>query len=161
MLATSESAILHLSALQATELSRLVDLEARWENLRIYQSVAGGSTSTLKELSQKQKAYEAFFAKLSAYNKGYKPAHVPEQLLNNAPRLGAWCRRMHDLLLRVQLETDAPCPIHLLAKAYRWADRLAERLKIERIERPAPAADFAAAIAELDALSQWCDNVIV
>jgi hypothetical protein len=158
MLSTIEDPVLNLSPAQATELSLLVDLEARWENLRIYQPTTPGVVSTLKELHQKQKAYEAFFAKLAAYNKKYKPAHVPELLLNNATRLGLWCGRMRDLLARVQNDPQVHCPVHLLEKAYRWADRLSDRMKKDRIARPTLASNIAAAIRELDELAQWCDS---
>jgi hypothetical protein len=87
MVTTPEAPIQHLPFAQAIELFLLVDLEARWENLRIYQPVAAGMTSTLKELQRKQKAYEAFIAKLAIYNKAHKPAHVAELLLNTASRL--------------------------------------------------------------------------
>ncbi len=144
------------SSSQATELYLLVDLEARWENLRVYQSMA---PTSLKELHQKQKAYEAFFTKLVAYNKSYKPPHVPELLLNNPQRLKIWCRRMRDLLLRVQSVSVAHYPVHLLEKAYRWADRLAERIKQPHITRPAVADNTPAAIRELEDLIQWCDSL--
>ena len=140
-------------------MSLLVDLEARWENLRICQPVTPGVVSTLKELHQKQKAYEAFFAKLVAYNKEYRPAHVPELLLNNAPRPGAWCWKMRDLQLWVQHDAQAQGPVHLLDKAYRWADRLADRTKKVRITRSPGASTVSAAIRELEELAKWCDNL--
>ena len=88
---TSESPIQQLPSAQAIELFLLVDLEARWENLRIYQPAPAGMKPTVKELHQKQKAHEAFIAKLVIYNKAHKPEHVAELLLNNASRLGRWC----------------------------------------------------------------------
>jgi hypothetical protein len=66
-----------LDLAQASELSLLVDLEARWENLR---KVAPGYS--LQDLQARQKAYDAFHAKLVAYNRRYTPPHVPELLLN-------------------------------------------------------------------------------
>lgn len=158
MTATVANSVQTPPAAQTAALSQLVDLEARWENLRGRQSMTPGIASNLKELHQKQKAYEAFFTKLVAYNKGYKPAHVPELLLNNAPRLALWCRRMRDLQIRVQFDADAHYPVHLLEKAYRWADRLADRLKVNRIIRPSPCDKIAAAIGELEELAQWCEN---
>jgi hypothetical protein len=156
---TTEAPIQHLPFAQAIELSQLVDLEARWENLRIYQPTSAGTTSTLKELHQKQKAYEAFFAKLGIYNKSHKPAHVAELLLNNASRLGKWCWSMRDLVLQVQNDPQAHCPTHLLAKAYRWADRVADRMKREPIARPASTPTISAAIQELEDLARWCDEL--
>jgi hypothetical protein len=159
MNATLEAPVRNLSPAQATELTQLVDLEARWENLRIYQPAAPGMPSTLKELNQKQKAYEAFFSRLVAYNKGHTPAHVPELLLNNASRLGLWCTKMRDLHLQVQHDSPMHSPVHLLEKAYRWADRVADRLKKERITRPPVSTDISAAIRELEDLAQWCDSL--
>ncbi len=145
---------------QAIELCLLVDLEARWENLRVYESSVPKTESTLKELHQKQKAYETFFAKLVAYNKAHKPAHVPELLLNNALRLGIWCRRMRELHARVQSEPQVHYPTHLLEKAYRWADRLADRLGKDRATRIAAGNNnLVAAVRALDELAQWCDSL--
>ena len=115
------------SASQATELSLLVELEARWENLRGHRSVNGGKEETT-HLQQKQKAYEAFHDKLAAYNKTFKPEHVPERLLNTPVRLGEWCRKMRDLLARSAQSPKTPYPVHLFEKAYRSADRIADVL---------------------------------
>jgi hypothetical protein len=159
MTATLETPAANLSSAQATDLSVLVDLEARWENLRIYQPTNSGMPTTLKELHQKQKAYEAFFAKLVAYNKGYRPAHVPELLLNNASRLGGWCWKMRDLQLQVQHDSPAHFPVHLLEKAYRWADRLADRMKTDHLPRPPLAGNIPSAIRALEELARWCDKL--
>lgn len=148
-----------LSAGQSTELSALVNLEACWENLRSQPPATAEISSTLKELQQKQKAYEAFHVKLVAYNKGYRPAHVPELLLNTADRLGAWCRTMIHLLLVLQQDPQAHYPLHLLQKAYRWADKLSEKLKIERVIRPPLDRSIPAAIRELEDLVNWCTSV--
>ena len=77
-----------LDLAQAEELSLLVDLEARWENLR---KVNLGHN--LQDLQARQKAYYAFHAKLVVYNRRYTPTHVPERLLNTPLRLALWCRR--------------------------------------------------------------------
>ena len=159
MNATSKAPAQNLTAGQATELALLVDLEARWENLRISQPTDPGRVATLKELHQKQKAYEAFFTKLVAYNKEYRPAHVPELLLNNASRLGGWCWKMRDLQLRVQHDAHADRPVHLLEKAYRWADRLADRTKIDHAPRPTSSDNTSAVVAEFEELAQWCERL--
>lgn len=151
------SSFQNLSSVQLTELARLVDLEACWENLRGDHPITPGKASSLKELQQKQKAYEAFYAKLVAYNKKYKPAHVPELLLNNAIRLGTWCRRMRDLHLLVPQDSQGLLPSHLLEKAYRWADRVAGKLQKEVLIRPTLASTLPAAVRELEELAQWCE----
>ena len=51
-------------AAQATELSLLVDLEARWENLRKAPSQDLAGEHGTDDLLGKQKAYEAFHSKL-------------------------------------------------------------------------------------------------
>jgi lysozyme family protein len=159
MLTTSEAPIQHLPIAHAIELFLLVDSEARWENLRVSKPGATRTPPTLKELQQKQKAHEAFIARLGIYNKAYKPAHVAELMLNNASRLGRWCRRMRDLIQQIQPDPQVPCPTHLLAKAYRWADCVADRMKQERITRPAKSLTIPATIQELEELNGWCDNL--
>lgn len=161
--------IRNLSAEQARELSLLVELEASWENLRLCPPLAQKQATTVKELHQKQKAYETFHTKLAAYNKGFRPAHVPELLLNTADRLGTWCRRMTELLRAAQHDSQAYFPTHLIEKAYRWADRLSDQRKVERVTRPTPPVSPAsqgadrggvpAAIQALETLAQWCDSL--
>jgi len=137
----------------------LVDLEAHWENLRKTRSREPQARSTLQDLQSKQKAYEAFRTKLVAYNKQYKPAHVPELLLNTPSRLGIWCRSMRDLYVRVENDLKDHCPVHLLEKAYRWADLLGVHMNKPLISRSPPPANIRAAIRDLEALSQWCDDL--
>ena len=146
----------NLDPAQAAELALLVDLEARWENLRNTPPREPGVSPATQDLHGKQKAYEVFRAKLAAYNKRHAPAHVPELLLNTAPRLGTWCRRMRDLYLQAEAMPPGHCPVHLLEKAYRWADRVAARMGKDRVCRSAPPADIGAAIRDLEALCQWC-----
>jgi hypothetical protein len=149
----------HLVPAQAAELALLVDLEASWENLRKTPSWTPEAPSTLQELRDRQKAYESFRTKLATYNKRYTPAHVPELLLNTPVRLGLWCRKMRDLYLQLESNPQAHCPVHLVEKAYRWADRVAGRLNKPRVNRGTPPSDIPAAIRELDALCQWCDDL--
>src|SRR5690242_18890891 len=98
---TSKGSIDNLDPAQAQELAVLVELEARWENLRHAPPREAEGRSKVRNLVAIQKAYAAFRLKLAAYNKRYKPAHVPELLLNTPQRLGAWCRAMRALYLRV------------------------------------------------------------
>jgi hypothetical protein len=142
-----------LDLVQAAELSLLVDLEARWENLRKLN--LGHSHQALKA---RQKAYDAFRSKLVAYNRRYTPPHVPELLLNTPLRLALWCRKMRDLYRQVEHIPQGHCPVHLLEKAYRCADHLATRLHTGPASRPAalPGTSHDTAGA-LEALAQWCD----
>jgi len=160
MLQISETPVSNLDPAQATELSLLVDLEARWENLRKPTSERVGVGIVMKDLSAKQKAYDAFRSRLVAYNKRYTPAHVPELLLNTPSRLGTWCRRMRNLYLRIEHDPHRHCPVHLLEKAYRRADQIGVRVNKSLVRRATPSATIADAIKDLESLVQWCDEVI-
>jgi hypothetical protein len=138
-------------AIRCAELAVLVDLEARWENVRASRTSAG--PSTLQELQGKQRSYEVFHAKLVAYNKRYTPLHIPELLLNNPARLGPWCKTMGALF--AELDNAVPFPAHLLEKVYRLADGIASRKGSDCAARPTPAGVRSAA-RELDDLAAWC-----
>ena len=154
-----EASVNTLDPAQATELALLVDLEALWENLRKTPFQASEAGDTMQDLQRKQKAYDAFHAQLVAYNKLYTPAHVPELLLNTPSRLGTWCRTMRDLYLIVENDPQGHCPAHLLEKAYRWADHVGIRMNKDRLSRSVPPSTIQAAIRDLEALGQWCDDL--
>jgi hypothetical protein len=149
----------NLDPAQAADLALLVDLEARWENLRNTPARAPEVPSATRELHGKQKAYEDFRTRLAAYNKRYAPAHVPELLLNTPARLGSWCRRMRDLYLRVEPNPRGHCPAHLLEKAYRWADLVAARVNKDRVGHSPPPGTIRAAIRDLEDLARWCEEL--
>ena len=154
-----DASVANIDLAQAAELALLVDLEARWANLRITPSRAAQVGFSTQDLQGKQKAYDAFHTKLVAYNEQYSPAHVPELLLNTPSRLGRWCRAMRDLYLQVEHDPRGQCPVHLLEKAYRWADRVAVRMNKGCISRSTPPGTIGAAIRDLKALGQWCDDL--
>ncbi|HLJ92743.1 MAG TPA: hypothetical protein VKU02_06050 [Gemmataceae bacterium] len=156
---TQEACVMNMDAAQAAELSLLVDLEARWENLRRNSLRTPEVESSTRELQGKQKAYECFRAQLVAYNQQYTPAHIPEMLLNTPSRLAKWCRTMRDLYLRVEHDPRGHCPVHLLEKAYRWADRVGVRMNKGSFSRSTPPDTIGAAIRDLEALGQWCDDL--
>ncbi len=143
---------------RSVELAVLVDLEARWENLRVYPAGAPDTSSTINELHSKQRAYDVFHTKLVAFNKRFAPAHVPELLLNTPLRLRIWCKKMRDLFVQVEHDARVQCPVHLLEKAYRWADRIAAKKSQARVGRPAPPSNIMAAVRELEELAHWCDE---
>jgi hypothetical protein len=143
---------------QAADLAVLVELEARWENLRTTSSPSDVEP-TIGDLQAKQQAYEVFRAKLWRYNKRYAPAHVPELLLNTPARLMLWCRAMRDLLLRVEHDTPGYCPVHLLEKAHRLAERVAHNTGGTWVSRVTPPATIRAAILDLEALERWCSDL--
>ena len=154
-----EASVGKMDAAQAAELSLLVDLEARWENLRRTRLRPPDADSSTQDLQGKQKAYESFHAKLMAYNKKYTPAHVPELLLNTPSRLARWCQTMRNLYLCVEHDPRGHCPVHLLEKAYQWADRVGDRMNKSYITRSTPPDTIRAAIRDLEALGRWCDDL--
>jgi hypothetical protein len=154
-----EASVRNLDPAQAAELSVLVELEARWENLRRSPSRPKEAGPSTQELQSKQKAYEAFHVLLRSYNKRYTPAHVPELLLNTPARLGLWCRAMAHLFNQVGDHPRAHNPVHLVEKAYRWADRVADRVHVEHVRRPAPPESIRAAIGNLEELARWCEDL--
>src|SRR4051812_17148601 len=88
-----------IDAAQAAELTVLLDLEARWENLRAARAGTPQGPSVTQDLQGMQRAYDAFRAQLRAYQLRYSPAHASELLLNTPARLGKWCRQVRDLHL--------------------------------------------------------------
>lgn len=146
----------NLDPIQAAELAVVVELEARWENLRTPGQKPIQAPHSIQDLQAKQKAYEAFRVKLAAYNKKFTPAHIPELLLNTSLRLAAWCRGIRKLYLQIENNPQGHNPTHLLEKAYRWADLVAGKEHKTPITRAAPPASLTAAIADLDAIGKWC-----
>jgi hypothetical protein len=148
-----------LAPAQAAELALLIELEARWENLRTPRSPSAEEPSANDELHAKQKAYDAFRARMRTYNLRHKPAHVPELLLNTPARLGAWCRWVRKVYGLAEHDAPVPCPAHLVEKAYRSADKLAGKVAREPAARSAPPDTTQAALRELEALAEWCDGL--
>jgi hypothetical protein len=146
-----------IGAAQAAELIVLFDLEARWENLRAARQVTSGGSSIAQDLLGMQRAYDAFRVRLKAYQARFSPTHASELLLNTPARLGGWCRRVRDLHLRAGQSGQAHSPVHLLEKAYRWADRLAGKRGKDRVSRATPPGPAEAVFRDLEALAAWCD----
>jgi hypothetical protein len=154
---TKSASVEKLQLAQAIALCQLVELEACWENLRRTRSPDPTVTATKSDLQGRQKAYEVFHARLVAYNKEYRPEHVPEQLLNKPARLGTWCRRMRDVCLIVEHDARCQCPVSLVKKAYWWADQISLRLNEPRVSRSTPPGTMEGAIRDFEALSHFCD----
>jgi hypothetical protein len=154
---TREASVEKLQPAQAIALCQLVETEACWENLRRTPSSDPTITPTKSDLLGRQKAYDVFRARLIAYNKEYRPQHVPELLLNNPSRLGTWCRRMRDLCLLVEHDAQCQCPVSLVEKAYWCADRISLRLNEPCVSRSTTPTTMEGAIRALEALSRWCD----
>ena len=99
---------------------------------------------------------EAYRSRRAAY-RGRHEAHESRLSVHSPARLAAWLRVMRDLFARAEGDPRCPCPVHLVEKARRSAERLASRLKVEP---PAvtPPATVRLAIEGLEALAGWCDG---
>jgi hypothetical protein len=144
-----------LSLAQAAALAELVELEARWENLRDQPTAKGGPLPR-ETLVRKQMAHDAFRSKLLVYNRRYTPPHMPELLLNTAARLGKWCQAMRDLFRLIEPDLSARCPVSIVEKAYRCADRIARRTNRSLVSAQASPRFVGEVIAELESLGRWC-----
>src|SRR5579859_7858978 len=118
---------------RGAKLAELIDLEARWENLRATRTSA--TPDSLQELQCNQRAYDLFHTRLVAYNRRYTPRHIPELLINTSVRLEHWCKQLSALF--ATLDDKVPFPAHLLEKAYRLADAIATRTNRACASRPA------------------------
>src|SRR5262249_6504201 len=146
-----------IGAAQAAALTVLLDLEARWENLRAARSGTPQVPSATLDLQVMQTAYAAFRAQLKVYQTRFSPTHATELLLNTPARVGKWCRRARAWQLGAGHPARARCPVHVVEKAYRWADRLAGKRGTERASRATPPGTTEAVIRDLEVLAAWCD----
>jgi hypothetical protein len=146
-----------ISAEQAAALTVLLDLEARWENLRAARSGTAKVTPVTPDLLAMQRAYAAFRAQLKVYQTRFSPMHATELLLNTPARLAKWCRQVRDLHRRAGHPAHARCPAYVLEKAYRWADQLTGKRGTERVSRGMPPETAEALIRDLEAVAAWCD----
>jgi hypothetical protein len=155
----SEQAAEKLDPAQAAELVWVIDLQARWENVRAGPAQADGGYST-PDLHGRQRTYEAFRSRLAAYTARYKAAEVPETTLNSPDRVAVWCRAVRAVFRRAGHEAGTECPTHAVEKAYRLADRIAARLKVEPVGRGSPPDSIGTAVGALDAVILWCGVLV-
>ncbi len=141
---------------QAAELARVMELQACWENLRDDSDTSHANGPGLRE---RQRRYDAFRSALTTYTARHKSASLPELTLNAPERVGAWCRAVRIVCERAGAEAEAP--VHVVGKAYRLADRIAARLKVEPAAREDQVEGMYAAIRALDAIIAWCDRLSV
>jgi hypothetical protein len=147
----------HLTAAQADALAVVVELESLWENVPSAAAQTSASEGW-RGLNAKQRAFDAYHSHLVAYNRQYRPSHFGERPATTPSRLGAWCRKMAQLYGRVD---RAECPVALLEKVHRYADRLAVRLNATPCVRGTPQTSTADAVADLGAVAEWCDGLVV
>jgi hypothetical protein len=135
-------------------LAELVEAEAAWENIPV--TLPPDVTAAVAGLRAKQAAYDAYRAKLVAFNARFKPGHVGGGTYATPARLAAWCRKTRDIFR--ELDPAAPCPVHLMAKARRFAGRVAA-LTGGAAPSPTAPSDVGGAIRELDGIADWCDGL--
>ena len=148
----NESAAERLDPARAAELTRVLDLQSRWENMR-----AEGSDSTA-QLQSLQKAFEAYRARLAEYTARHRSVQAPDLSPSGPSRLSAWCRAVRAVFRRAADGCD--CPAHVVTKAHRLADRIATLVSAEPVAREAPPTDMASVIRQLDSLIAWCDRLL-
>jgi hypothetical protein len=146
----NETAAERLEPARASDLARALDLQSRWENMR---AEVGDSSAQLQSL---QKAFEAYRVRLSEYVARYRSEHIPDLSPSGPDRLGAWCRAVRAVFRKA----EGDCPAHVVAKALRMADRIAERVKAERVSREVPPTDMAGAVRQLDVIIAWCEALV-
>lgn len=144
----TESAAAMLPPARAAELVRVLDLQARWENLRV------GNTISTAQLHGLQQAFEAYRASQAAFA-GHGD-QVPELTPGGPDRLGRWCRTVRAVC---QGADPGGYPGHLMAKAYHLADRIARRAKADPPARGEAPADREGAARQLGEIAAWCDAV--
>jgi hypothetical protein len=144
----NETAAAKLDPVRAADLTRVLDLQSRWENLR---AEVGDSMTHLQPL---QKAFETYRARRAEYVARYRSEHIPDLSPSGPERLGAWCRAVCALLRRAG---ECECPANTVVKALRMADRISARVKVEQVGRESPPHDAAGAIQQLDAIISWCE----
>ena len=145
-----ERAAEELTAERATELVRVLDLQARWENHR-HESAADAGTSA--DLRARQRAHDQFQAAWEAYTAKHRASDFPQATLSVPDRLAAWCRVLRVVFRRADSDS---LPVRVMAKVYRMADRIAQRKGVGPVARGAET-DLAGAAGELDAVVAWCD----
>jgi hypothetical protein len=148
----NESAAERLDPVRAAKLAQVLDYQSRWENMR-----ADGTDSTA-QLQGLQRAFEAYRVRLAEYRLRYRTEQTPDLSPSGPNRLGAWCRTVRAVCRRAS--EDAECPSHAVMKAFRMADRIADRVKVEPLSRESSPTDMAGAIRQLSALIVWCEDLV-
>lgn len=154
----NECAAEKLDPVQAAELVRVIDLQARWENLR--GPIGSESGASVLALHGRQKAYEAFRTRLVGYTTRFRAEDVPDATLNTPTRVVAWCRVVRAILGRAEREPVGDPPVHLVAKAHRLADRLALLMMKDPIGKGPQPDNLSAAIRDLDEVITWCGGLV-
>ena len=141
------------STAQATELIRVLELQAGWEN---HCDDPAKSAVSNADLNVRRKAFDAFQAAKRAYDAKYGTGQVPDPTRSMPDRLAIWCRVLRAICQRA----EGVCRVQLMAKVYRLTDRNALRLGKERLGRGIQEG-MAAVIRELTMVIAWCEAAAI
>lgn len=145
----TESAAERLTPARAAELTKVLDLKCQWEDMRVGASYSAAQLHTL------QKAFETYRVSMLAYTAGDRGEPIPDLSPSGPTRLRTWCRTVRAVLSRAG---EADCPTHVVTKAFRVADRIADRVHAARPGREDPT-NMGGAIRQLDAVIAWCEGL--
>jgi len=146
----TESDAEKLSPEQATELVRVLDLQARWDALLDDRSQKDNPVG----LHGRQKAHDAFQAAWKVFSGKYPDLHLPEPTQNMPDRLAVWCGVLRVLFRRA----EGVSPVPLMAKVHRLSDRLAAKMGEESVGR-VTGGNRTEAVQELDLVIAWCNRL--
>ncbi|WP_238537854.1 hypothetical protein [Zavarzinella formosa] len=144
----TELAALRLTPARAAEWVRVIELKCQWENLR------AGACYSIPHLHLLQRAFADYREAMMAYTSGDRNEGMPDLSPNVPDRLRWWCRTVRAVLRRCE---NTESPGHIVNKAHKSADLIAAKLKTAT-GKWEPAADLSAAIRQLDAVIDWCDE---
>jgi hypothetical protein len=144
-----------LSPAQAIKLVKVLELEACWESMKVRL----GSDSSLAMLRARQSAFDAYHNALAEYSKKHSQS-VPEVMRSGPKGIAAWCRMMRAIFRQAEL-AGSTSTVHVIAKGFQMAERIAELRKIEPISRGEASTGLPDAIRKLDEIIAWCRAVTI
>lgn len=144
-----------LSPAQASKLVQVLELEACWEGMK----VRSGSDSSLAMHRTRQVAYDAYHAALVEYTRAHSQG-VPEVMRSGLKGIAAWCRMMRAIFRQAELAGSAST-VHVIAKSFHMAERIAELRKIDPVRRGDTPTGLPDAISKLDEILAWCQAATI
>ena len=140
-----------LSPVQASKLVRVLELEACWRGMK----VRSASDTSLDMLRARQVAFDAYNNALMEYARKHSQNAMPEVIRSGPKGIATWCRVMRAIFRQAEFAENTS-PIHLIAKGFQMAERIAELRKIEPIRPGDAPTGLSDAINNLDEIIAWC-----
>lgn len=138
-----------LTAEQATELVRIMDLQARWET---HPDDTDRRPILNANLRARQRAHDQFQAAWHIYTTRHCETAYPAATRGVPDLLGRWCRVLRIVFRRA----TGGNPARVMANVYDLADRMASRREIGAVSR-IELVDLPASASELDRVVAWCE----